>query len=403
MGKIKKTENNKNDELLTDIDQEFNKSLPDSGFSLTKAFNRDGLTYKVVNLLLLAACTVGAFNGYSKIEELVNSRSDNLIIHTEMMKIKYEDTTVISADNLEEISNNKATGVYKIKGTDRLTVLSYDDDDKEVHSDETKNLMNLYEIPKNYSYAVYNPDNMDINYVNIDTNNKNFLYLMDKNALVYQHEDLLTLAHELAHVNLSQLEYEQQANSEGVSDFEKMLVKESSSDLFSVMAVSKIKNLNIEETTKMLIEKSQERNLAMHLNSDYDHSTMVALKGLSNAFRSDSKTFEDLKSLSFDEMDKVLVEFAISSVDKIDIDFKTNPQNLNKNTKELDDVKIALMSPSEDSMQSQELISSLTMDIQHSKFEMEIQEKVSSMKQESSDLLDKEPKKGVSLKTNIKY
>ncbi len=364
--------------FLESMDEIFNESLPEDGFSLTKMFDKNSLPVKTVNLLLLTACTAGAFNVQAK--ELVQSDLYNSNITaektlaTDMLKDAYADPTIITADNLESIADDLNTGVYTMEGSDRLVVLSFNGEDSD-HSEVANNWIDSFYVGDRLeSYAIVDYDYSDISYVNIDANNKeNQEYKNNQNwlddvvwddevenlntnetsliddgfvtettfdeevpnsdieqeinlneitpdsemTLLQENFDLRVLAHELSHTNKKQRDYIDDFPEDGL-DLEKILQAESTSDLFSILAVSKIKKYNQEETLGMISDLSDDRNDYLVNHNDFVHSTMLSLSTLSNALENNDGLLDDLKSLSLEEIDSVVFKMSKNTLDTVD-------------------------------------------------------------------------------------
>ncbi len=343
---------NKANDLLENINNEFNNSLPDSGFSLSKMFKRDGMPSKMVNLLLLTACTTGAFSGNAFASDSLeqNQTKSQVEQSYETMRDTFVDVTDINAKNIVEISESNEGGVYNFHGSDRLIALTFDSNLDNLKP-EAKNWLDVNNLnTANESRAVFKIKQDDIAYANIAnydysqdnvelTENQLEMFhpdyvpenareiktiTPDETPMLHQNHDLFVLAHELSHLNDNQVDLT--VNNNEMTKIEKTLTKEAASDIFGIMAVSKAKDLNLDDTIQLLDDVSQWRSDNVSLHKDVEHGTTPILNEFKENITNNPEMFDDIKSLDFNNLDDTTSKFAFSTMEHLDFDFQKHDE-----------------------------------------------------------------------------
>lgn len=397
--------------LLSDINNEFNNSLKDDSFSLTKMFKKGSLPVQIINTLLLTACTTGAFGAHAKnANELeVESHFAPTNLNYELIKENYQDTEIITAQNLEEISENKMKGIYKFKGSDDLILLAFENETYQFPR-EAIDFIESSNLQQDGSYATYNPQYPDVGFVNVNNlkgiqpvedyisnadivwddeiiespnpveenpdwngwvppeieieysapteeelkleerlheqenrekefNNKIVKHKQENWPLFYENEDLFVLAHELSHSNGNQKDFSKSVqeinettNYQGVTEFQETLTLETSSDLFGILAVSKIKDLNLEDTKQLLTEVSEYREHNFSKYKDSRHFTSTYIDNFNNMLTESPEILTELQNLNLDKLNETMTNTGISYVENSDLNFKEMNRTLNRNS-----------------------------------------------------------------------
>lgn len=438
--------------LLSEINNEFNDSLKDDSFSLTKMFKKGSLPVQIINTLLLTACTTGAFGANAKnANELdVENHFVPTNINYDLIKENYQDAEIITAQNLEEISENKQNGIYKFKGSDDIILLAFENETYQFPR-EAIDFIQSSDLQQDGSYASHNPVYPDVGFVNVnhskdiqpiedyvsntdivwddeiiespnpveetpewdgwvppeidfediepteeeneldrrlheqenrekEFNNKIVKHKKENWPLFSEHEDLFVLAHELSHSNENQKDFSKSVqeineatNYQGVTDFQKKLTLEASSDLFGILAVSKIKDLNLEDTQQLLTELSEYREHNFSKYKDSRHFTSTYIDNFNNMLTESPEILTELQNLNIDKLNEIMTKTGISYVENSDLNFKEMNKTL-KNTSDFSELSEEVYSKlSASSEKTEEIKNMILTDISKNKNKNEIQ------------------------------
>lgn len=453
------------DSLLDDIDNDFNKSLPDSGFRLTKMFERGSLPVKIINTVLLAACTAGAFNVQAQNLEDVNLGNNieqtQQVMFEELendfeipqpcdenslnkLKTAFEDVKKIELDDLKEIVDSKQASVFKVGELNELVILAFDSNEYPLPQ-EAKDWLKLGTISNNpFSTATVYEDCKEINFINIKIDRNTSAYdpideegiiwddeitsdspdnpfedieVVAENTLSFEDPDvieraviqenvnLITFVHELSHTNSNQ----KKLNDIDMGRFEKVIKKETVSDVFSILGTSSIKNFDHATTVQMIEDLAEKREERLGYG-DFDHATTASLYALADIIHDNPEMLDDLKSFKIQELDNVSFDFAISAVEKTKADYSKDPLDrkvwlgLQDGEKTKEDLTRDLLTEF-DKEELSELSNILKSSIEKNKLKMEMENTVNDLKEEVSVSMGNDEPSNVSLSmsTKLKY
>lgn len=330
---------------LIKLNQDFNNSL-DSGFSLTKTFKKGGLTNKIVNMVLFASLTMGAFksfanemhNQYSPTQETtqeivvdnnVSANSEfslNNFLRDQVINL-FENPKTFDSNDIIDIVKNEKTSVYKMQDSNELLVIAYKNNIDTGNPTNDKILTkfleseNYFKMGSPFSYSDINEDDNasnDVNYINLVNNFYSEIRedFAEKHPTLAKYQNEIIMAHELIHASANQKEIREKVNNNLSEDdysyqkYNHKLYAETDSDISSILVVAKAKDLSFDETIKIFEELSEFRKFELENYNDIDHATHYGINAFVKTLKDNPILFESLKLQDMDNITKFTSEYS---------------------------------------------------------------------------------------------